>query len=220
MPRVPDASSVTRLRAIQSATVPDPTKRSASFVPSQTSLLPSLRTTTQGQAVYPGQSLLSTSVTRGYVNPRHQGYAPSPRSTPTPFLRIDGGGFDFISLVTTPVFQYYFGAENPEDGAPPASTFQVVFTNFVNLPWVEYVGLSDLANPGRDLLGGVTMSITPTWTGSSFTANANTPALTTEYDEVFPTTAILTVTGAPTAYTGIGIVLKGPGPPAPPPPPP
>lgn len=218
MPRVPDASSVTRLRAIQPASVPDPTKRSASFVPSQTSLLPSLRTTKQGQAMYPGQSLLSTSVTRGYVNPRHQGYAPSPRSTPTPFLRIDGDGFDFVSLVTTPIFEYNFGADDPANGGPPASTFQVAFTNFVNLPSVVYAGLSDLANPGRDLLGGVSISITPEWPGSSFTASANTPALTTEYDEVFPTSAILTVTGAPTAYTGIGIVLKGPVPPAPPPP--
>lgn len=217
MPRVPDASSVTRLRAIYPATVPDPTKRSASFVPSQTPLLSSLRTTTQGQAVYPGQSLLSTSVTRGYVNPRHQGYAPPPRPTPTPFFLIDGGGFDFISLVATPVFQYYFGAENPEDGAPPTSTFQVAFTNFVNLPVVVYAGLSDLANPGRDLLGGVSISIAPEWPGSSFTANVNTPALTTENDEVFPTSAVLTVTGAPTTPTGFAIVLKGPEPPAPPP---
>jgi hypothetical protein len=218
MPKVPDASSVTRLRAITPAVVPDPTKRSASFVPSQTSLLSSLRTTTQGQAVYPGQSLLSTSVTRGYVNPRHQGYVTSPTPTPTPFFLIDGGGFDFINLVTRPVFEYYFGAAGPEDGAPPASTFQVAFTNFANLPWVEYAGLSDLANPGRDLLGGVSISIAQEWPGNSFTANANTPAITTEYDEVFPTNAVLTVTGAPTGTTGIAIVLKGPGPPAPPPP--
>lgn len=216
MPKVPDASSVTRLRAIYPATTPDPTKRSASFVPSQTSLLSSLRTTTQGQAVYPAQSLLSTSVTRGYVNPRHQGYASALR---TPFFLIDGGGFNFVSLVSTPTFEYNFGAGDPANGGPPASTFQVAFTNFVNLPWVEYAGLSDLTNPGRDLLGGVSISIAPEWPGSSFTANANTPALTTDYDEVFPTSAILTVTGAPTTPTGFAIVLKGPGPPAPPPPP-
>lgn len=218
MPRIPDASSVTRLRAIQPATVPDPTKRSASSVPSQTSLLSSLRTTTQGQAVYPGQSLLSTSVTRGYVNPRHQGYVPPPRPLPTQSFLIDGGGFDFISLDSQPIFEYSFGAEDPANGGPSASTFTVAFTNFVNLPSVVYAGLSDLAAPGRDVLGGVTLSIAPEWPGSSFTANANTPALTTEYDEVFPTTAVITVRGAPTTYTGFAFVLKGPGPPAPPPP--
>ena len=211
MPRVPDASSVTRLRAIYPATTPDPTKRSASYVPSQTSLLSSLRTTTQGQAVYPGQSLLSTSVTRGYVNPRHQGYALS-RIPPTPFFLIDGGGFNFVSLVNTPTFEYTFGADDPANGGPPASTFQVAFTNFVNLPSVVYAGLSDLANPGRDLLGGVTLSITPTWSGSSFTANANTPALTSATSDAFPTTAVVTVRGAPTTPTGFAIVLKGPAP--------
>lgn len=210
MPKVPDASSVTRLRAITPAAVPDPTKRSASFVPSQTSLLSSLRTTTQGQAVYPGQSLLSTSVTRGYVNPRHQGYVTSP--TPTPFFLIDGGGFNFVNLGSTPIFEYTFGAEDPANGGPPASTFQVAFTNFVNLPSVVYVGLSDLANPGRNLLGGVTMSIAPTWSGSSFTSNANTPAITSATSAAFPTSAIVTVRGAPTTPTGFAIVLKGPTP--------
>jgi hypothetical protein len=211
MPRIPDASSVTRLRAIYPATTPDPTKRSASFVPSQTSLLSSLRTTTQGQAVYPGQSLLSTSVTRGYVNPRHRGYVTSPGPS-TPFFLIDGGGFNFVSLVTTPTFEYNFGAADPADGGPPASTFQVAFTNFVNLPSVVYAGLSDLANPGRDLLGGVTMTIAPTWAGSSFTANANTPAITSATSAAFPTSAIVTVRGAPTTPTGFAIVLKGPTP--------
>ena len=211
MPRVPDASSVTRLRAITPATVPDPTKRSASFVPSQTSLLSSLRTTTQGQAVYPGQSLLSTSVTRAYVNPRHQGYA-LPRPPSTPVLVIDGGGFNFVSLVSTPIFEYNFGAADPADGGPPASTFQVAFTNFVNLPSVVYAGLSDLTSPGRDVLGGVTMSITPAWTGSSFTANANTPALTSAASAAFPTSAVVTLRGAPTTPTGFAIVLKGPTP--------
>jgi hypothetical protein len=213
MPRVPDASSVTRLRAIQPATVPDPTKRSASYVPSQTSLLASLRTTTQGKAVYPAQSLLSTSVTRGYVNPRHQGYALS-RIPPTPFFLIDGDGFDFISLESTPIFEYYFGAADVEAGGPPVSTFQVAFTNFVNLPEVVYAGLSDLASPGREVLGGVTMSITPTWSGSSFTSDVNTPAITSATSAAFPTTAVVTVMGAPTAYTGIAIILKGPEPPA------
>jgi len=212
MPRVPDASSVTRLRAITPATVPDPTKRSASYVPSQTSLLSSLRTTTQGQAVYPGQSLLSTSVTRGYVNSRHQGYVPPPRPPPTPFILIDGEGFNFVSPVAAPIFEYTFGADDPANGVPPASTVQVAFTNFVNLPSVVYAGLSDLANPGRDLLGGVTLSITPTWSGSSFTANANTPALTSATSDAFPTTAVVTVRGAPTTPTGFAIVLKGPAP--------
>lgn len=207
MPKVPDASSVTRLRAIYPATVPDPTKRSASYVPSQTSLLSSLRTTTQGQAVYPAQSLLSTSVTHRYVNPRHQGYVP-----PTPFFLIDGGGFNFVSLVSTPTFQYNFGADDPANGGPPASTFQVAFTNFVNLPSVVYAGLSDLANPGRDLLGGVTMTIAPTWSGSSFTSNANTPAITSATSAAFPTSAVVTVRGAPTTPTGFAIVLKGPTP--------
>lgn len=210
MPRVPDASSVTRLRAITPATVPDPTKRSASFVPSQTSLLSSLRTTTQGQAVYPAQSLLSTSVTRGYVNPRHQGYISSP--PPPQLFVIDGGGFNFVNLVSTPTFEYNFGADDPANGGPPASTFQVAFTNFVNLPSVVYAGLSDLANPGRNLLGGVTMSIAPTWSGSSFTSNANTPAITSATSAAFPTTAIVTVRGAPTTPTGFAIVLKGPTP--------
>ena len=209
MPRIPDASSVTRLRAIQPASVPDPTKRSASYVPSQTSLLSSLRTTTQGQSVYPGQSMLSTPVTCGYVNPRHQGYVP-PRPAQTPVFLIDGGGFNFVSGGAAAVFEYYFGAGTPETGGPPASTFQVTLTNFVNLPSVVYVGLSDLTAPGRTLLGEVTMSITPTWTGSSFTSDANTPALTSATSAAFPTTAVVTVTGAPTTYTGIAIVLKGP----------
>jgi hypothetical protein len=84
MPRIPDASSVTRLRAIQSAVVADPTRKSASYIPSQPSLLFSLRSSDAGRGMFPAGSYLSTPIASGYVNPRHQGFVTTSSIPPIP----------------------------------------------------------------------------------------------------------------------------------------
>lgn len=81
MPRVPDASSVTRLRSIQTSTVADPVKKSASYTPGNSNLLGSIRTSDVGKGVFPRQSFLSSKETRGYVNPRHKGVITGPSSS-------------------------------------------------------------------------------------------------------------------------------------------
>lgn len=209
MPRVPDASSVTRLRAIQSATVPDPVKRTTSFVPAQTSLLFSLRSTTQGQGLFPGRSVLAPSIVRGFVNPRHQSWAGPFSNNSIPRITIDGGGFDFVSIVTKPVFTYEFPLT---EGVIPASTFEVVLTNFTNLSWLKKIILADVASPTREILGAVTISLTSNWPYSVFTSDVTNPTLTSPADEVFPTDCVIIVRNVPTEF-GINFVLEGLEPP-------
>lgn len=107
MPRTADASSVTRFRRLNATITPDPVKKSASYTPSMPSLLPSVRTSDVGRGMFPRQSVLSTSVVRPYVNPRHQGYIIGP-NPPTDFVFIlknlsgtgdPGAGFSGFRIV-------------------------------------------------------------------------------------------------------------------------
>lgn len=61
MPRVPDASSVTTFRRVNSTVLADPAKKSASFVAptKQGYLIATLRATQEGQGVVASQSVLS-----------------------------------------------------------------------------------------------------------------------------------------------------------------
>jgi hypothetical protein len=169
MPRVPDASSVTRLRAIQSSAVADPTKRSASYVPAQPGLLSSLRSTDAGRGMFPGQTALSNPVACGYVNPRHRGFV----TGPIPVIRIPISGTDFSDLTS---FSYDFEAV-----LPPGPDFDFMFVVGTSPPTnvqdLTSIGIRNTDDPQSTLFGDTTISTTPTWTGATFTSSATSPSL-------------------------------------------
>jgi hypothetical protein len=167
MPRTPDASSVTRLRAIQSSAVADPAKRSASYVPAQPSLLYSLRSTDAGRGLFPARAVLSNPVARGWVNPRHQGFI----TGPLPVIQIPISGTDFSDLTS---FSYLF-----ESLLPPGPDFNVIFVVGTSPPTnVEDITQINIQNTGgAALFGDTTISTTPTWTGATFTPSATSPGL-------------------------------------------
>ena len=196
---------VTRLRGLQSSTVPDPTKKSASYVPAQPGLLFSLRSTTEGRGVFPGRSILANPVARRYVNPRTQGFVPPVPIIPLPRITIDAGVTDFGNAENV-VFTF--------SGVPPASTFEAVVANGSNLADIKVVSIYsvyDVSGPSPDLMGGVTISITPTWTGSTFTSDLNAPTLTNASGG-FPTPdAVITFSGVP-IVSDIAIIVDGAAP--------
>ena len=55
---------VTRLRGLQSAVVPDPTRKSASYIPAQPALLFSLRSTDEGRGLFPGRTVLANPIVK------------------------------------------------------------------------------------------------------------------------------------------------------------
>jgi hypothetical protein len=195
MPRIPDASSVTRFRAIQSSIVVDPSIKSASYLPSQVGLLSSLRSSTEGRGLFPGQSALATSIFRRYVNPRTQGFiVGGTPATPSsvPRIVIDCNGKDFADQLDPPTEDYIF------DGPPPASTFEVVLTNAVNVEYIGTVTIRDAQDPPRDIMQNVLISCSPTWTNSAFTLDISKALLReTSTPGSFPTNAVLTYSGVP-----------------------
>ena len=164
MPSVPDASFVTRLRAIQSSTVADPVKKSASYSPGNPTLLYSLRASDAGRGMFPGQSYLSTSIVRPYVNPRHQGYITGspPTTSPTfPVVTIwTTSGVDFSEVETV---DYEF-----ELNLPPGPDFDAIFDPSLapptNVQDIVRVDISTTDN--SDLFGNTTISTTPEWPGA------------------------------------------------------
>jgi hypothetical protein len=201
MPRVPDASSVTRLRAIQSSVVSDPVKKSASFVPAQPSLLTPFRASTQGQGLFPSRTVLSTSVVSPYIHSRHRGFlmGPPPAPPALPRITIDLNATDFNNE-SNPVFTYSFAA------APPATTFEAVLTNVVNS---SYIGAVSLDDPElRTLLASSSITTSPTWTGSTLLAQDNTVLLfKVGLTPTFPADVVITFTDVP-LVTGLDIVFE------------
>jgi hypothetical protein len=162
MPRVPDASSVTRLRAVSSSVVADPTKRSASYSPAQPALLYSLRASDAGRGMFPGQTTLSSPITCGYVNPRHRGFLTGPpltESSPTfPVVMIwTAAGVDF-SEVTTVDYEF-------ELNLPPGPDFDAIFDPSlappINVQDIIRVDIS--TTDDSDLFGNITISTIPEW---------------------------------------------------------
>ena len=166
MPRVPDASSVTRLRAISSSIVTDPTKRSASYIPAQPGLLYSLRASDAGQHMFPAQSVLSNPVARGWVNPRHQGFITRPpltESPPTTFPVVmiwTAAGVDFSEVETV---DYEF-----ELNPPPGPDFDAIFDPSLAPPTnvQDIVRIDISTTDNSDLFGNTTISTTPEWPGA------------------------------------------------------
>jgi hypothetical protein len=164
MPYIPDASSVTRLRAIQSSSVSDPTKRSASYIPSTPSLLYSLRASDAGRGMFPAQSYLSNPVACGWVNPRHQGFLTGPSTTsPTfPVLQIPlPSGVDFNVLSS---FDYDF-----ELNLPPGPDFDAILVAGAEPPTnVQYFRRFNLSSTDNaELFGTTTLSTSPEWPGAT-----------------------------------------------------
>jgi len=164
MPRVPDASSVTRIRAIQSSAVADPTKRSASYVPAQPSLLYSLRSTDVGRGMFPAQSVLSNPVACGWVNPRHQGFitGPPPTATTFPVVMIwTAAGVDFS---VEQFVDYEF-----ELNLPPGPDFDAIFDPSLALPTnvQDIIRINISTTDNSDLFENTTISTSPAWPGAT-----------------------------------------------------
>jgi hypothetical protein len=163
MPRVPDASSVTRLLAIQSSAVADPTKRSASYVPSQPSLLYSLRSTDAGRGMFPAQSYLSNPIACGWVNPRHQGFITGPEPTATTFPVVTIWTTAGVDFSTEETVDYEF-----ELTLPPGPDFDAIFDPSLAPP----INVQDIiriridTTDSSDLFGNTTISTTPEWPGA------------------------------------------------------
>ena len=181
MPYIPDASSVTRLRAIQSSTVTDPTKRSASYIPSTPSLLYSLRASDAGRGMFPAESYLSNPVACGWVNPRHQGFVPEPRSITFPVLQIQlSSGIDFSS---TESFDYDF-----ELNLPPGPDFNAILVAGAepptNIQDISRINISSTQND-IELFGTTTISTSPEWPGATYSGDT-TISRFGDVDGVFP----------------------------------
>ena len=191
---------VTRLRGLQSSVVPDPTRKSASYIPAQPALLFSLRSTDEGRGVFPGRTILANPVAKRYVNPRELGFVPPP--PPLPRITIDATGKNFAANDDV---VYTFS------GVPPAANFEAVIVNGLNLSSIKVVSIYDLTPGDRDLMGSTTISITPVWSGSAFTADANVPDLVNASGG-FPTqNTVLTFIDVP-LVSGLAISVSGAAP--------
>lgn len=191
---------VTRLRGLQSAVVPDPARKSASYVPAQPALLFSLRSTDEGRGVFPGRSILANPVAKRYVNPRELGFVPPP--PPLPRITIDATGKDF-SADDDVVYTFA--------GAPPAANFEAVIVNGSQLEDIKVVSIYDLTPGDRNLMGSTRIVITPAWSGSTFTSDANTPDLVNASGGFPATGAVLTFNNVP-LVSGLAISISGAAP--------
>jgi hypothetical protein len=162
MPKVPDASSVTRLRGIQSSAVTDPVKRSASYVPAQPGLLYSLRASDAGRGMFPAQSYLSNPVFCAYVNPRHRGYITGQAALPR--ITIDFGTNDFESNN----FNYDFSDQDVT--LPPGPNFDVYLLNGQNVVAISQVRIYSTAD--EQLFENTLISTTPEWVDATLTSAA------------------------------------------------
>lgn len=162
MPYIPDASSVTRLRAIQSSVVADPTKRSASYIPSTPSLLYSLRASDAGRGMFPAQSYLSNPIACGYVNPRHQGFITGPSTITFPVVEIPlPSGVDFS---TEEYVDYDF-----ELNLPPGPDFDAILVAGAEPPTnlQDIIRINIYTTDNAELFGATTMSTSPEWPGAA-----------------------------------------------------
>lgn len=187
------ASDVTRLRGLQSSVVADPVRKSASYIPAQPQLLFDIRSSLSGRGVFPSQSVLQSPIVKGFDNPRHRGFivgADPVAAPPAPLTRItvDLGETDFV-LNSGTEFGYNFGLETN----PPASDFEVVVINGVNVPNIRYIALYD--DDSRDMLGDVTISVTPTF--GTFASNINQPHESTPTSGLFGYSSVVTFRNVP-----------------------
>ena len=210
MPRVPDASSVTRLRALQSSAVADPTKRSASYTPAAPALLYSLRASDAGRGMFPAQSYLANPVMCGYVNPREEGFitrlAPS---IPLPRISLNLESVDFDGSNK----RYEFGA----DVSPPGSDFEAVILDAEdatpsNVDLISYISIFDFS--GEDLYDftNTTITTTPAWPGSTFTSSATEPNLSADAGTFPGLATVITFRNVP-VYPNLAIQFYGNTPP-------
>lgn len=167
MPRVPDASSVTRLRAIQSSSVVDPVKRSASYTPATPTLLYSLRTSDAGRGMFPAQSYLSNPVACGWVNPRHRGFITGPPATSPTFPVIEiplPSGVDFS---TEEYVDYDF-----ELNLPPGPDFDAILVAGAEPPTnvQDIIRINIYTTDNAELFENTTISTSPEWTGAAASA--------------------------------------------------
>lgn len=183
------ASDVTRIRGLQSSVVADPVRKSASYIPGQPQLLFDIRSSLAGRGVFPSQSVLQAPIAKVFENPRHKGLVVGPPVIPhLPRVTIDLGSTDFV-LDSGSDFGYNFGLTTN----PPASDFEAVVINGVNVSNIRYVALFD--DDGRGLLGNITISVTPTL--GTFTSDVNTPYVNTLTSGLFGYTSVVTFRNVP-----------------------
>jgi hypothetical protein len=173
MPRVPDASSVTRLRAIQSSSVVDPVKRSASYTPAAPILLYSLRASDAGRGMFPADSYLSSPVACGWVNPRHRGFLTGPPPPPTfPVIEIQlSSGIDFGSI---DIFNYDF-----ELNLPPGPDFDAILVAGAEPPTniQDIIRLDITTTNNAELFENTTIATSPEWPGAAASATTTNSRL-------------------------------------------
>jgi hypothetical protein len=165
MPRVPDASSVTRLRAIQSSSVVDPVKRSASYTPAAPTLLYSLRASDAGRGMFPAESYLSNPVACGWVNPRHQGFLTGPPPATFPVIEIQlPSGVDFS---TEEYVDYDF-----ELNLPPGPDFDAILVAGAEPPTniQDIIRINIYTTDNAELFENTTLSTSPEWPGAAASA--------------------------------------------------
>lgn len=194
---------VTRLRGLQSAVVPDPTRKSASYVPAQPALLFSLRSTDEGRGLFPGRTLLANPVAKRYVNPRELGYVAPVPVIVLPRITIDATTTDFGNDENV---VYTFS------DLPPATSFEATIINGVNLEDIKVVSIYDDAGSPRGLMGSTTIEVIPTWSGATFTSDSDAPSLTNASGG-FPTSSPLLIFRNVPLVADLAIILDGAAPP-------
>jgi len=116
--------------------------------------------------MFPGQSYLSSPISRRYVNPRHQGFLTGPpltESPPTfPVVTIwTAAGLDFR---VEEIVDYEF-----ELNLPPGPDFDAIFDPSlappINVQDIIRIDIST-APDNSDLFGNTTISTTPEWPGA------------------------------------------------------
>jgi hypothetical protein len=181
MPYIPDASSVTRLRAIQSSVVADPTKRSASYIPSTPSLLYSLRASDAGRGMFPAQSYLSNPIACGWVNPRHQGFITGPSTITFPVIEIQfPSGIDFAEIDIT---DYDF-----ELNLPPGPDFDAILVAGAEPPTniQDIIRINISTTDNAELFENTTISTSPEWPAAVASSTTTYARLNNSSTTTFP----------------------------------
>ena len=181
MPYIPDASSVTRLRAIQSSAVTDPSKRSTSYIPSTPSLLYSLRASDAGRGMFPAESYLSNPVACGWVNPRHQGFVPGPSTITFPVVQIPlPSGVDFSSIETV---DYDF-----ELNLPPGPNFDAILVAGAEPPTniQDIIRINIYTTDNAELFENTTISTSPEWPATVASSTTTYARLNNSSTTTFP----------------------------------
>jgi hypothetical protein len=135
--------------------------------------------------MFPGQSYLSSSIARGYVNPRHQGYITGPPSVTTlPRITLDLEEVDFDGNNG----RYDFEAVILGGGSAP-----------INIDQISYISIFDFGGEELSLFANTTISTSPAWPDSTFTSDAVEPNLATAADAgTFPgITTVITFRNVP-----------------------